>query len=74
MSDIFDYTRWADEYEENASKIQLSIDKRKQKLRNKKLNADAKKTLQDEIIALQAIRRELLDCSAKIRKHVRSTV
>lgn len=74
MSETINYIHWANEYEKNASNIQIAIDKRKQKLKNERLTADLKKTLQDEIIALQAIRRELLDCSAKIRKYARTVV
>lgn len=73
-SDIFNYVHWADEYEKNASNIQTAIDKRKQRLKNEKLTADLKKTLQDEIIALQKIRREQIDYSVRIRKYARTTV
>lgn len=74
MSETIDYIHWANEYEKSASNIQIAIDKRKQKLKNERLTADLKKTLQDEIIALQAIRREHLNYSAKIRKYARTVV
>lgn len=74
MSETIDYAYWADEYEKHASNIQMAIDKRKQKLESKRLTADLKKTLQDEIRALQEIRRELLDYSVRIRKYARPVV
>lgn len=74
MSETIDYTYWADEYEKSASNIQIAIDRRKQKLKSQGLTADLKKTLQDEIIALQAIRREQLDYSVRIRKYARIIV
>ena len=74
MSETIDYTYWADEYEKSASNIQIAIDRRKQELKSQGLTADMKKTLQDEIIALQAIRREQLDYSVRIRKYARIIV
>lgn len=74
MCKAINYEHWSDEYEANAAKIQFAIDKRKQKLRDCKLTADMKKTLQNEIIALQAIRREQLDYSVRIRKYARIIV
>lgn len=74
MSETINYIYWADEYEKSASNIQIAIDRRKQKLKSQELTADLKKTLQNEIIALQAIRREQLDYSVKIRKYARLIV
>lgn len=74
MSETIDYTYWADEYEKSASNIQIAIDRRKQELKSQGLTADMKKTLQNEIIALQAIRREQLDYSVRIRKYARIIV
>lgn len=74
MSETIDYTYWANEYEKNASNIQIAIDKRKEKLKAQRLTADQKKTLEDEIIALQKIRREQIDYSVRIRKYARTMV
>lgn len=74
MSETIDYTYWADEYEKSASNIQIAIDRRKQELKSQGLTADMEKTLQNEIIALQAIRREQLDYSVRIRKYARIIV
>lgn len=74
MSETIDYTYWADEYEKSASNIQIAIDRRKQELKSQWLTADMEKTLQNEIIALQAIRREQLDYSVRIRKYARIIV
>ena len=74
MSETIDYTYWADEYEKSASNIQIAIDRRKQELKSQGLTADMKKILQNEIIALQAIRREQLDYSVRIRKYARIIV
>lgn len=74
MCKAINYEHWSDEYEANAARIQIAIDKRKQKLRDCKLSVDQKKTLKNEIIALQAIRREQLDYSVRIRKYARIIV
>lgn len=74
MSETIDYIYWANEYEKNASNIQIAIDKRKEKLKTQRLTADQKKTLEDEIIALQKIRREQIDYSVRIRKYARTMV
>lgn len=74
MSETIDYIYWANEYEKNASNIQIAIDKRKEKLKTQRLTADQKKTLEDEILALQKIRREQIDYSTRIRKYVRTVV
>lgn len=71
MCKDINYEHWSDEYEANAARIQVAIDKRKQKLRDCKLSADQKKTLKKEIIALQAIKREQLDAATKIRSYIR---
>lgn len=71
MCNEFNYGHWSDEYEANAAKIQLAIDKRKQKLRDCKLSVDQKKTLKNEIGVLQAIKREQLDAATKIRHYMR---
>lgn len=74
MSETIDYMHWANEYEKSASNIQIAIDKRKEKLKTQRLTADQKKTLEDEIIALQKIRREQIDYSVRIRKYARTVV
>lgn len=71
MCKDINYEHWSDEYEANAARIQVAIDKRKKKLRDGKLSADQKKTLKNEIIALQAIKREQLDAATKIRGYMR---
>lgn len=71
MCKDINYEHWSDEYEANAARIQVAIDKRKQKLRDCKLSVDQKKTLKNEIIALQAIKREQLDAATKIRGYIR---
>lgn len=73
MRKEINYEHWSNEYEANAAKIQLAIDKRKQKLRNCKLSADQKKTLKNEIGVLQEIKREQLDAATKIRHYMRRT-
>ena len=67
------YEHWSDEYEANAAKIQIAIDKRKQKLRDCKLSVDQKKTLKNEIGVLQGIKCEQLDAATKIRHYIRRT-
>lgn len=74
MCKDINYEHWSDEYEANAAKIQIAIDRRKQELKSQGLTVDMKKTLQNEIIALQAIRREQLDYSVRIRKYARIIV
>lgn len=71
MCKDIDYEHWSDEYEANAAKIQIAIDRRKQKLRNGKLTADQKKTLKNEIGVLQGIKREQLDAATRIRNYIR---
>lgn len=71
MRKDIDYGHWSDEYEANAAKIQIAIDKRKQKLRDCKLSVDQKKTLKNEIGVLQGIKREQLDAATKIRQYIR---
>lgn len=71
MCKEFNYEHWSDEYEANAAKIQIAIDKRKQKLRDCKLSVDQKKTLKNEIGVLQGIKREQLDAATKIRSYIR---
>ena len=71
MCKDIDYEHWSDEYEANAAKIQIAIDKRKQKLRDYKLSVDQKKTLKNEIGVLQGIKREQLDAATKIRQYIR---
>lgn len=71
MCKDINYEHWSNEYEANAAKIQIAIDKRKQKLRDCKLTADQKKTLKNEIGALQEIRREQLDAATRIRNYIR---
>lgn len=71
MCKEINYEHWSDEYETNAAKIQIAIDKRKQKLRDCRLSADQKKTLKNEIGALQEIRREQLDAATRIRNYIR---
>lgn len=71
MCKEINYEPWSDEYEANAAKIQIAIDKRKQKLRDCKLSVDQKKTLKNEIGVLQGIKREQLDAATKIRSYIR---
>ena len=73
MCKEINYEHWSDEYEANAAKIQIAIDKRKQKLRDCKLSVDQKKTLKNEIGVLQGIKREQLDAATKIRNYIRRT-
>lgn len=71
MCKEINYEHWSYEYEDNAAKIQLAIDKRKRKLRNCKLSADQKKTLKNEIGVLQEIKHEQLDAATKICHYMR---
>lgn len=71
MCKAINYEHWSDEYEANAARIQIAIDKRKQKLRDCKLSVDQKKTLKNEISVLQCIKREQLDAATKIRGYIR---
>ena len=73
MCKKINYEYWSDEYEANAAKIQIAIDKRTRKLRDCKLSADQKKTLLNEVAVLRGIRREQLDAATKIRHYMRRT-
>ena len=54
------YSEWAEEYNEEAARVQKVIEKKKAMLKEKGLTADGRKQLNDVIIAYRRIYRELL--------------
>ena len=62
-----DYVEWADEYMENARRVQLVIEKKKALLNDKKLSSDAQKSIRDTIIAYRRIYRELVSTARILR-------
>ena len=54
------YLEWAQEYRENASRVQAVIEKKKARLNDRNLTADMRKQISDAIISYRVIYRELL--------------
>ena len=62
-----DYVEWADEYLENARRVKGVIEKKKALLNDKTLSKDAKKCVNDTIVAYRRIYRELLTTAKLLR-------
>lgn len=61
------YIEWAEEYMQDARRVLSVIKKKKDLLNEKKLTADARKQLNDSIIAYRSIYRELLSTAEHLR-------
>ena len=62
-----DYHEWAAAYEQDACRIKKVIEKKKSQLTDKKLNADARKSISDTISAYRSIYRELVRTADHLR-------
>ena len=61
------YVEWADEYLENARRIQRVIEKKKALLNDSDLSSDKRKCISDTIVAYRRIYRELVTTARILR-------
>lgn len=61
------YGEWAEAYHQDACRVLSVIEKKKALLNDKKLNADTRKSIGDEIIEYRRIYRELLKTAEHLR-------
>lgn len=65
---MFDYFKWADQYEAEALKIQMVMDLTREELKKSSLTVDQEVRLHQKYIKYREIRHDLLECALILRR------
>lgn len=65
---MFDYFKWADQYEAEALKIQMVMDLTREELKKSSLTVDQENRLHQKYIKYREIRHDLRECALILRR------